>query len=300
MMRNSIFSATKTPVAVGIAIALQASAIQAQDDGLLEEIIVTATRRAQTVQEVPYNINVVTSEQLAQAGVNDSISLVRLVPGLTIFDEGPRVSGNRGTYSIRGMNVQAANNNDDNPPISQATVSTYLGEVPIFFPFKLVDLERVEILRGPQGTLYGAGSVGGTVRFIPKKPDTENTTFDVWAELSSTDGASDASYDVSLTANIPLSDTVAFRGMVGHEYLSGFIDAVGLIEDTGTPRSPGEIVLADPADILNQLRRERSTELVQLEERSDSFPRSPIQRIRHLMSGQSYLQRMGPATLVTT
>ena len=249
-MRHSFNSALKTPVAIGVAIALQTPLVQAQDEPVLEEIIVTATRRDQTVQEIPYNINVVTGNQLAQTGVSDPSTLVRLVPGLTIVDEGPRVSGNRNTYNIRGMNVDAANNNDDNPAISQSTVSTYLGEVPVFFPLKLVDLERVEVLRGPQGTLYGAGSVGGTIRFIPKKPSTEGTTVDVMAELSDTDGAGDISYDLALTANLPISDRSAFRATVGHEYLSGFIDAVGLIEDTGTPRSPGEIVLADPADIL--------------------------------------------------
>lgn len=247
-------------MAVGVAIALQTPLAHGQSDPVLEEIVVTATRRDQTVQEIPYNIDVVTADQLAQTGVSDPGALVRLVPGLTIVDEGPRVSGNRSTYTIRGMNVEAANNNDDNPGISQSTVSTYLGEVPIFFPIKLVDLERIEVLRGPQGTLYGAGSVGGTIRFIPKKPSTAGTTVDVMAELSDTDRAGDASYDVNLTANIPLSDRLAFRATVGHEYLSGFIDAIGLIEDTGTPRSPGEIVLADPNDILG----------------SDTVPAAPI------------------------
>lgn len=253
-------SRLRTPVAVGVAIALQTPLAHGQSDPVLEEIVVTATRRDQTVQEIPYNIDVVTADQLAQTGVSDPGALVRLVPGLTIVDEGPRVSGNRSTYTIRGMNVEAANNNDDNPGISQSTVSTYLGEVPIFFPIKLVDLERIEVLRGPQGTLYGAGSVGGTIRFIPKKPSTAGTTVDVMAELSDTDRAGDASYDVNLTANIPLSDRLAFRATVGHEYLSGFIDAIGLIEDTGTPRSPGEIVLADPNDILG----------------SDTVPAAPI------------------------
>ncbi|MDH3466151.1 MAG: TonB-dependent receptor [Gammaproteobacteria bacterium] len=229
---------------------MQSPIAQAQEDVLIEEIIVTATRRNQTVQEIPYNINVITANQLAQTGISDPASLVRLVPGLNIVDEGPRVSGNRNTYNIRGMNVDAANNNDDNAPISQATVSTYLGEIPVFFPMKLVDLERVEVLRGPQGTLYGAGSVGGTIRFIPKKPSTDGTTLDATAELSATDGAGNSSYDIALTANFPTSDKTAFRATVGHEYLSGFIDAIGLIEDTGTPKNPGEIVLADPLDIL--------------------------------------------------
>ncbi len=115
---------------------------------------------------------------------------------------------------------------------------------------KLIDIERVEVLRGPQGTLYGAGSVGGTVRFIPRAPEFDRKTLELQAELSTTDHAGDLSYDAAVVSNLPLSENVAFRGYVGREYLSGFIDAVDLIEHTGTPRDPGEIVLADPSDIL--------------------------------------------------
>lgn len=249
-MTSTKITTTRTPLALAVSLALQAPVSLAQGDVLLEEVVVTASRRAQTVQEIPYNINVVTGDQLAATGVSDAASMVRLVPGLTTMDEGPRVSGNRNNFNIRGMNVNGAFNNDDNPSISQATVSTYLGEVPVFFPMKLVDLQRVEVLRGPQGTLYGAGSVGGTIRFIPNKPSTEGTTFDVKLELSDTDNSGDTSYDVLATANFPISDRSAVRFSAGHEKLSGFIDAVGLIEHTGTPISPGEIVLADPTDIL--------------------------------------------------
>jgi iron complex outermembrane recepter protein len=254
VVRKTIVSGCRTPLAVGIAIALQAQAAGAQDVQpqvtRIDEVLVTATRRSQAVQDVPYNISVVSSDLLQQTGVSSSSNLVRLVPGLALVDEGPRVSGNRNTFSLRGMNVDSRNNNDDNPPISQSTVSTYLGEVPVYFPLRLVDLERVEVLRGPQGTLYGAGSVGGTIRFIPTAPSTAGFEFDAWAELSSTDEADDLSWDAGFTVNAPLSETVAFRASAGHEYLAGFIDAVGLIEQTGTPRRPGDIVLADPDDIL--------------------------------------------------
>jgi outer membrane receptor protein involved in Fe transport len=251
---KTIVSRRHTPLAAGIALALHAPGAMAQQSepqiGRIEEVIVTATRRAESVQDVPYNINVISPDMLTVTGVSDASSLARLVPGLLVTDEGPRVSGNRNTFNIRGMNVDPRNNNDDNPGISQSTVSTYLGEVPVYFPLKLVDLQRVEVLRGPQGTLYGAGSVGGTIRFIPVQPSTSEVTFDVWTELSATDESDDFSYDAGLTVNLPLSDRAAFRASVGHEYLSGFIDAVGLIERTGTPRNPGEIVLADPGDVL--------------------------------------------------
>jgi len=260
-MSRTTFDIAKSPVAVAIAMVLNSPAALAQDDRALEEIVVTATRRDQTVQEIPYNVSVLTDAFLDETGVSDPYNLVRLVPGLSIVSEGPRVSGNRNTYSIRGLNVDPSNNNDDNPGISQPTVSTYLGEVPVFFPMKLVDLQRIEVLRGPQGTLYGAGSVGGTIRFIPKKPVTDRTTVDFFAELSDTSEAGDPSYDVRATVNFPLSENSAIRITAGHEYLSGFIDANGLIEQTGTPRDPGEIVLADPNDILG----------------SDTVPAAPIE-----------------------
>ena len=204
----------KTPIALGVALALQQPPAVAQE-ARLEEVLVTATRRAVTVQDIPYNINVVTGEQLRAAGISDVVELVRLVPGLTILNEGPRVSGNRNTYNLRGMNVDAAGNEDDNPRISQATVSTYLGEVPMFFPMKLVDIARVEVLRGPQGTLYGASSVGGTIRFMPEAPRLDETTVQLMGEFSQTEESGDLNYDGNIVVNLPLSEQLAFRGYFG-------------------------------------------------------------------------------------
>ena len=266
-MRNKLVSVCRSPLAIGIAIALQSQVAAAQGTEpqvtRIDEVLVTATRREQSVQDVPSNISVVSPELLLRTGISDPAGLIRVVPGLSLVNEGPRVSGNRNSFSLRGMNVESLSNKDDNPAINQATVSTYLGEVPLFFPLKLVDLQRVEVLRGPQGTLYGAGSVGGTLRFIPNAPSPAGTTVDAWAETSVTDESDDLSWDAGLTFNIPLSETAAFRASVGHEYLSGFIDALGLIEQTGTARNPGEIVLADPDDILG-------SETVQAPPREDS------------------------------
>ena len=245
MDKNNIY--TKTSVAVAVSLALNAPHLSAQE---LEEIIVTAAKREQTAQEIPYNISVISGDQLDRLGISDPEAFLRAVPGLSNFDEGPHIGGARNNYQLRGMNVNAAGNEDDNPSISQMTVSTYLGEVPFFFPMKLFDLNRIEVLRGPQGTLYGAGSVGGTIRFIPNKPSLEEETMDLRAKLSSTDHSSDTGYDFNLTANIPMSDTLAFRGTVGYEKMSGFIDAIGLVAQEGTPRDTGAVILADPSDIV--------------------------------------------------
>lgn len=221
---------------------------EADSKFILEEIIVTATKRNETVQDIPSNIQAITGDSLAASGVNDINGLVRLVPGLSMFDEGPRSSGNRNNFNIRGLNAGNAFNNDDNPSASESSVSTYLGETPIFFPLKLVDMERVEVLRGPQGTLYGSGSVGGTIRFIPKKPDLDSTYVSVNVETSFTQESNDASYDGHVIVNLPISDKVAFRGSAGREYISGFIDDVDRVQHTGSDRHPGPPVLADPSD----------------------------------------------------
>jgi iron complex outermembrane receptor protein len=217
----------------------------------LEEVVVTATRRSTSVLDVPYNIQAFSSDDLTKSGVTSIDDLARVAPGLSVFDEGPRTSGNRNTFNIRGLNAQNAYNNDDNPSLTEAAVSTYFGETPVFFPFKLIDMNRVEVLRGPQGTLYGDSSIGGTIRLIPNAPDPHGFDLILSADLSTTDHASAPSYDDYVTVNIPINDSSAFRASVGHEYLSGFIDAVGLVRQTGTPMNPGPIVLQDPSDFLH-------------------------------------------------
>lgn len=94
-------------LAVAIALALRTPVSMAAPDESLEAITVTATRRAESIQDVPYNISAVTADQLAQSGVSDTFNLARLVPGLSVLNEGPRASGNRNTYILRGLNVGA-------------------------------------------------------------------------------------------------------------------------------------------------------------------------------------------------
>ena len=210
----------RKPLSIAVGLAIQSTSIQAQEatsGAALEEIVVTANRREESVLDVPYNITALSAAQLEAAGVNDISAMIRMVPGLSSFDEGPRVSGNRNNFNIRGLNAGKLGNEDDNPRIGQATVSTYVGETPVFFPLKLVDLDRIEVLRGPQGTLYGSGSVGGTVRFIPNKPDFDGFTLDVNAEASLTKESDDVGYEGYFTVNVPLNEAFAFRGSAGYE-----------------------------------------------------------------------------------
>ena len=136
---------------------------EAEDDNI---IIVTATRRAESIQDIPLNIAAVGSEQIEEQGLTELSDLLPFVPGINIVDRGGR-QGN--PVIVRGLNVDAIGSGDGNND-GGGTVATYLGEIPVFVDLKLNDLERVEVLLGPQGTLYGAGTLGGAIRYIPRKP----------------------------------------------------------------------------------------------------------------------------------
>ena len=224
-----------TPLAAGILTATQAPAQE------LEEIVVTATRRAQTVLDIPYNISAFSEEDLNRARTATLSDLTRLVSGLFTIDQGPGVRGANNNFVLRGLNAQSGTNQQDFPHLSDPTVSTYLGETPVFFPLTIKDIERVEVLRGPQGTLYGASSAGGTIRFIPNRPDTGAFTVDASSDISFTDASDEVSYGFDAVVNVPLAtDRAALRIAAGYEELGGFIDANGLVATEGGGGSPGE------------------------------------------------------------
>ena len=141
---------------------------QPTDDEIIEEIIVTAQKRATSLQEVPFSIAAVTAEDIKESGATNIVELARNVPGLYITDLGPGQS----QVAIRG--ISAGQVVRDQPGVKES-VGIYLDESPIsvalFTPdLDLYDLDRIEVLRGPQGTLFGAGSSSGTVRYITAQP----------------------------------------------------------------------------------------------------------------------------------
>jgi iron complex outermembrane receptor protein len=210
----------------------------------MDEIVVTATRRSESVSDVPYNISAVGAADIRDAGVTDLQGLTHMIPGLVSPDLGPRASSINGNFTIRGLNASSVNAEDQ--MIAAPLVSTYVDETPLFANIKMTDIERVEVLRGPQGTLYGSGSVGGTVRMIHNPPDLTSTEFDVSTRASHTQNAANPNEAVDVIANIPLSDTMAFRGSGGYEKLAGFTNAAS-VAVLGANAQP---VLANPTDPL--------------------------------------------------
>ncbi|MEP0354667.1 TonB-dependent receptor [Paraglaciecola sp.] len=190
----------------------------------IETISVTATRRETTIQEVPYSISAYGGEALANAGITDFSSIARSIPGLVLTDVGRAKNGISSGIIMRGLNLTGGAQ-EDFAMTTDPVVSIYLGETPLFANLELRDMNRVEVLKGPQSTLYGSGSLGGTIRYIPNKPEFDEISGKAQAKLSSTDGAGDVNHDVEFTLNVPLSDNFAIRGVVTQLANGGYIDS---------------------------------------------------------------------------
>jgi iron complex outermembrane receptor protein len=193
-----------------------------QNAEAIQEIIVTATKRESSLQDVPFSIAAVTEGQIRNSGATDIAELARNIPGLTITDLGPGQS----QVSIRG--ISAGQVVRDQPGVKEQ-VGVYLDESPIsialFTPdLDLFDLQRFEILRGPQGTLFGAGSLSGTLRYITMQP--QLGTFGGTGEVTASDGSgTEFGGSVKAAVNIPLGDAAAVRVVGFYNELAGFIDA---------------------------------------------------------------------------
>ncbi len=213
---------------------------QPADSGAIAEIVVTAQRRNQTVQDIPYNISVVGGDDIAKSGAINLNDLSRIVTGLVTVDQGPGARSFQNDLTLRGLRTDSPGGGASSqylPTQTVNSVSTYFGETPIFFPMVLQDIERVEVLRGPQGTLYGSGAEAGTIRVIPHRPDFAGFAAEVSATGSYTEFAPQANENVHGMLNLPISDTLALRLVAGQEHLAGFINAVDLwqVDSHGVP-----------------------------------------------------------------
>ncbi|MDE8653098.1 TonB-dependent receptor [Novosphingobium sp. H3SJ31-1] len=198
-----------------------AHAQDAADAGYDDEaIVVTATRRASTVQDVPINISAVTASQLEEQRTQDLGEIARTVPGVYIVDAGQRQGNN---IVFRGLNADPLGSNDgDNS--GGGTVAIYLGEIPLYVDLRANDLERVEFLIGPQGTLYGAGTLGGAIRYIPKRPQFDAVSGEVRTDLYAYNHGDGISTDTGMTINFPIASNLAFRASLDYLNDQGFID----------------------------------------------------------------------------
>ncbi len=239
-----------------------------------EEIVVTATLRETSLLEVPFSINAQTEEDIQRSGANTIEDLSRNVAGLAIQNLGPGQS----QVSIRG--VSAGQIIRDQPGVKEQ-VGVYLDDsvisLSLFTPdIDLFDLNRVETLRGPQGTLFGAGSVGGTLRYITNQPRLGVVEGLAEGNLNLVDG-DDIGGHLKGAVNVPLGDTAAIRAVAYFTRFGGFIDALreggGVDEDVndGT-RVGGRISLRwEPAPNITITPRFLYQEI-----RADGFNRQEV------------------------
>ncbi|MEN7538429.1 TonB-dependent receptor [Aurantiacibacter flavus] len=193
-----------------------------------DAIVVTATRRATTLMDTPINITALSSEELERQQVADIRDIADFTPGMTISDTGP---GSTGTIVLRGLR---ASDVGDGGSIFDNAMGIYLGEVPMYYDFKFLDIDRVETLLGPQGTLYGLGTLAGAIRYIPKRPNLDQFEGEVHGGLSMKAHADDVGFEADGVINIPIMrDHIAFRSATGYTYDPGFIDYPLLVQEPG-------------------------------------------------------------------
>lgn len=195
----------------------------ADSDFAIDEIVVTATKRASTIQDVPFSINAQTARDIQRTGSKNLEDVARNVAGLQIQNLGPGQS----QVAIRG--VSAGQIVRDQPGVKEQ-VGVYLDEsvisLSLFTPdIDLYDLNRVETLRGPQGTLFGSGSIGGTIRYITNQPSLEGFEGSVEADLNTIDGGGTGG-SIKAMVNIPMGEMAALRAVAYHTEYGGYIDAL--------------------------------------------------------------------------
>jgi iron complex outermembrane recepter protein len=192
-------------------------------EGPLETIVVTAQKREENIEKVPASIRAVSGETLENTNVTGLQEIADMVPGL-YFTPGDRAGNNQ--LSIRGLTSLSGGQ-----PSETAVVGYYVDDAPIsdstFVPdLSVFDLQRIEVLKGPQGTLFGEGSIGGTVRLIMNTPDVSKFSVKTQAGLEQVqDGSID--WRISAAVNIPLmTDKLAVRLVVDHNDIGGYVDDV--------------------------------------------------------------------------
>lgn len=225
-LRAGLLSATMITSSVIAMPAVAQEAAAASDEG--DAIIVTGTRRATTIMDTPINISAIGADEIARQRIDDVRDLADFTPGLTISDTGP---GGTGSIVLRGLNASDTASSGANYDDS---LGVYLGEVPLYYDFKLLDIERVETLLGPQGTLYGLGTLAGAIRYIPNRPNTDAFESEAHGRLFTKSHATDLGYQLDGMINIPIvKDHIAFRSATGYYYDPGFIDYPFLINEPG-------------------------------------------------------------------
>jgi iron complex outermembrane receptor protein len=215
------------------------AAVYDEDDKI---IVVTGTRRSTTLMDTPINLTAIGAETLEDQRIDDVRDLADFTPGMTVSDTGPGTSGSIVLRGLAASDVGSDGLNYDD------SLGVYLGEVPLYYDFKLLDLERVETLLGPQGTLYGLGTLAGAIRYLPERPNVTDIEGEVHGRFYIKDHSDKLGYQGDGVINLPLvTDHIAFRSATGYYYDPGFIDYPLLLQTPGVslPQPDGPDTISD-------------------------------------------------------
>src|SRR5580704_5640764 len=202
----------------------------ADASGPLQEITVTATRHEESLSKVPISVTALTQDAMDLRGIKDFQDIVRFTPGVNVDNSGTNNIAIRGIASTGGAGTTGIYI-DDTPIQIRGTAFNPDDALP-----KTFDIDRVEVLRGPQGTLFGAGSEGGTVRYITTQPSLTKDSIYSRDEVSYTQGGA-PSYEAGVAAGGPLIDgKFGIRASVWYRYDGGYIDRI----------DPVTLALVDP------------------------------------------------------
>lgn len=218
----------------------------------LDTVTVTATRRAATVQDVPLNLTATTGLDIEQQNLTDLADLVKTVPGLYLVDQGGRDAN---LLTVRGLNTNSLTGSEGVGQDGGGVVAQYLGDIPLYLDLRLTDIERVETLLGPQGTLYGAGTLGGAIRYLPVRPQLGETSVQATTGLSSSSHSGDTGMEVSSILNLPIGQHGALRASFGKYHDPGWVDYDFLVREPGVSNPQPDF--SDPDAVAANLKRRR-------------------------------------------
>jgi outer membrane receptor protein involved in Fe transport len=229
----TLVAAASLAIAAGPAHGQTATDSKTASTPAIDEVVVTATKvGSQTVMETPLPIQAFSGDSLQNRGIHEAEDLISLIPGASAFGE---ISAGYKVYAIRGSGAGG--------PIGDGMVGYYLDDTPFGVPnfqaappVQYFDLDHIEVLRGPQGTLYGSGSMGGVIIYHTKNPDLEALKIDAQLGTSRTNDAGSVNYTAGSAISLPIvNDRLAVRLSANYDYQAGYEDVYSGPTPTGEP-----------------------------------------------------------------
>ena len=291
MKTTTIWKRKTLVTAIALTFVSEHAAVLAQsaDKDETQTVTVTAQGRKENILKIPYNISAISGQELEDKKITDQVEMLRGVAGASIVDRGTRNSGVISGVTLRGLNVNGSSLGDFQTS-AVPTVSTYVNNTPIYANFLIKDVERVEVLRGPQGSLYGSGSLGGTVRYLTRRPELKSVEGKIEAGISSTAASDGLNYNMEAVLNMPIADTMALRVLAGRVDNAGVIDLpnVYVLNANGAPLAPNGVL-----DPKASYRRVKDADTVKIDYARVSMLFKPSEVFQALLTYQTQTDKVG-------